>query len=378
MSAESVPLLRPAVPGQAMPPTNDRKPDTRPPAPDDTATMPAVEPATPAEATPAESSPEAPADAESAPAAPAADAEPAPEAAAAAQAPEAPPVTAPPTATPPTTGAAPSTAAALDELAESLRPAILGVPGQPDQDEVAAALEDAGVTDQSARQSFGQPDLFALAGRLLPRLARPRRPANADLAPLRQAPPPRRHAVAPLRLDLSGLLALRLAPARLAGAAGLVAAAWWLRAPAAAVLPAVAAVPLAELLLAWRLGYARWGLGYHDSATGWRGHLRRTGRLTLIALAVPLLLAAGLAGAASHVSRLVPVATGLLAAGGYPLLLLFTARRRFLAGASLIALTVAGTVLTHPSLPRMGVLAGGYVAGLALTAYVLLDPRSRD
>ena len=364
MSAESVPLLRPAVPGQAMPPTNDRKPDTRPPAPDDTATMPAVEPATPAEATPAESSPEAPADAESAPAAPAADAEPAPEAAAPTQAPEAPPVTAPPTATPPTTGAAPSTAAALDELAESLRPAILGVPGQPDQDEVAAALEDAGVTDQAARQSFGQPDLFALAGRLLPRLARPQRP--------------RRHAVAPLRMDWPGLLALRLAPARLAGAAGLVAAAWWLRAPAAAVLPAVAAVPLAELLLAWRLGYARWGLGYHDSATGWRGHLRRTGRFTLIALAVPLLLAAGLAGAASHVSRLVPVATGLLAAGGYPLLLLFTARRRFLAGASLIALTVAGTVLTHPSLPRMGVLAGGYVAGLALTAYVLLDPRSRD
>jgi hypothetical protein len=255
--------------------------------------------------------------------------------------------------------------ASLDDLAAALRPAISGAPGgAPDPDEVAAALEDVGLTDQSARQSFGQPDLFALARRLLPRLA--------------LAPRPRRHAVAPLRLDWSGLLRPRLAPARLAGAAGLLTAALWLRVAPAAVLPAAAAVPLAELLLAWHLGYARWGLGYHDSATGWRRHLRRAGLLTLLALTLPLLLAAGFAGAATHRPGLVPLATGLLASGGYPLLLLLTARRRLLAGASLIALTAAGTALAHPSLPRMCMLAGGYLAGLALTTYAVLDPRTRD
>jgi hypothetical protein len=279
------------------------------------------------------------------------------------------PVAAPVAATEPVAAAQPveagEPAAFLDDLAAALRPAVSSAPGGvPDPDEVAAALEDAGLTDQSARQSFGQPDLFALARRLLPTLA--------------LAPRPRRHAVAPLRLDWSGLLRPRLAPARLAGAAGLVAAAWWLRVPPAGILPAAAAVPLAELLLAWHLGYARWGLGYHDSATGWRRHLRRAGLLTLLALTLPLLLAAGFAGAATHRPGLVPLATGLLASGGYPLLLLLTARRRFLAGTSLIALTAAGTALTHPSLPRMCLLAGGYLAGLALTAYAVLDPRSRD
>jgi hypothetical protein len=251
----------------------------------------------------------------------------------------------------------------LDELADTLRPTMTGAPGAPDADEVAAALENAGLTDQSARQSFGQPDLFALAGRLLPRLARSTRP--------------RRHAVEPLRLDWSGLLRPRLAPARLSTAAALFLAAWWLDAPPAALIPAALAVPLAELLLAWHSGYARWGLGYHDSATGWRHHLRRSAWLTLAALAVPLLVAAGLAGAARYRAGLVPVASGLLAAGAYPVLLILTARRRFLAGASLIAVTAAGTALTHPSLPRMGLLAGGYLAGLVLTTYAVLDPRSR-
>jgi hypothetical protein len=260
--------------------------------------------------------------------------------------------------------AQPATGVALDDLVGALRPAIARAPTA-DPDEVAAALEDAGLTDQAARQTFGQPDLFALAGRLLPRLARS--------APTR----PRRHAVPPMRLDWSGLLRPRLATPRLIAAAGL-AAAWWLRLPAPAIVPAAAAVPLAELLLAWHLGYARWGLGYHDSGTGWRRHLRRTGLLTLAALAVPLVVAAGLAGAATHRTGLVPVASGLLAAGGYPLLLLLTARRRLLTGASLIAVIAAGTALTHPSLPRMGLLAGGYLAGLALVAYAILDPRSRD
>ena len=251
----------------------------------------------------------------------------------------------------------------LDQLADTLRPAIAGAPGATDADEVAAALEDAGLTDQSARQSFGQPDLFALAGRLLPRLARARGP--------------RRHAVEPLRLDWSGLLRPRFAPARLLTAAGLVLAAWWLKVPPAALIPAAAAVPLGELLLAWHCGYARWGLGYHDSPTGWRHHLRRAAWLTLAALAVPLLVAAGLAGAARHRAGLIPVASGLFGAGAYPLLLILTARRRFLAGASLIVATGAGTALIHPSLPRMGLLAAGYLAGLVLTTYAVLDPRSR-
>jgi hypothetical protein len=254
--------------------------------------------------------------------------------------------------------------AALDQLAASLRPALGGVPGAPDPDEVAAALEAAGLTDQSARQSFGQPDLFALAGRLLPRLARATRP--------------RKHAVAPVRLDWSGLLRTRFAAPRLVAAGALVVAALWLRVPMVAVLPTLVAVPLAELLLAWRLGYVSWGLGYHNSSRGWRAHLRRSGMATLMALTVPLLLAAGVAGAATHRPGLVPLACGLAAAGGYPLLLVLAARHRLLTGVSLVAVTAAGTVLIHPSLPRMGLLAVGYLVGLGLTAYAVLDPRSRD
>jgi hypothetical protein len=320
VTAESTPVLRPPVPQQVAPvepAARVRRAGTAAPA--EPATPPPAEPAKPVAVEPAGPAPAGP------------------------------------------SAEAPS----LDDLAATLRPAISGAPGgAPDPDEVVAALEDAGITDQSARQSFGQPDLFALARRLLPRLA--------------LAPRPRRHAVAPLQLDWSGLLRPRLAPARLVAAAGLVTAVWWLRVPPVAALPAAAAVPLAELLLAWHMGYSRWGLGYHDSGTGWRRHLRRSGLLTLLALTLPLLLAAGFAGAATHLAGLVPVATGLLASGGYPLLLVLTARRRFLSGASLIAVTAAGTVLTHPSLLRMGLLAGGYLAGLALTAYAILDPRGRD
>jgi hypothetical protein len=251
----------------------------------------------------------------------------------------------------------------LDGLAARMRPAL---DGNPDADEVAAALEAAGLTDQSVRRDFGQPDLFSLAGRLLPRLARVTRA--------------RRHAAAPVRLDWSGLGRPRLVPARLAAAAALGAAAWWLgtRADPAVVVPVVAGIPLADLLLAWRAGYTGWGLSYHDSAAGWRTHLRTVGRLTLAALATPLLVAAGLAGAATHRPGLLGVATGTLAAGGYPMLLVLTARRRFLAGASLVAATAAGTLLTHPSLPRMCLLAGGYLTGLGLVAYAVLDPRSHD
>lgn len=253
---------------------------------------------------------------------------------------------------------------ALDQLAASLRPALGGVPGTPDPDEVAAALEAAGLTDQSARQSFGQPDLFALAGRLLPRLARATRP--------------RGHAVAPIRPDWSGLLRPSLAAPRLFAAAGLVVAALWLWVPMVAVMPTLLVVPLAELLLAWRLGYVSWGLGYHNSSRGWHAHLRRSGMVTLAALTAPLLVAAGVAGAATHRPGLVPLACGIAAAGGYPLLLVLAARRRLLAGVSLAAATAAGTVLIHASLPRMGLLAIGYLAGLGLTAYAVLDPRSRD
>jgi hypothetical protein len=100
--------------------------------------------------------------------------------------------------------------------------------------------------------------------------------------------------------------------------------------------------------------------------------------VTLAALTAPLLVAAGVAGAATHRPGLVPLACGIASAGGYPLLLVLAARRRLLAGVSLAAATAAGTVLIHPSLPRMGLLAIGYLAGLGLTAYAVLDPRSRD
>ncbi|HEX8006736.1 MAG TPA: hypothetical protein VF482_09955, partial [Trebonia sp.] len=103
-----------------------------------------------------------------------------------------------------------------------------------------------------------------------------------------------------------------------------------------------------------------------------------SGMVTLTALSGPLLVAAGVAGAATYRPGLVPLACGIAAAGGYPVLLILAARRRFLAGVSLMAATAAGTLLVHGSLPRMALLAIGYLAGLGLTAYTVLDPRSRD
>ena len=255
----------------------------------------------------------------------------------------------------------------IDDLAARLGAACAGAV---DADEVAAVLEAIGITDQVARRGYGQPEVFALAGQVLRRVGG-------------QAPAP------PVRWDWRGLLRPPLLAVRLVVAAAIGGAGWWLG--PTTVLPALVAVPLAELLVAWHRGHARWGLAVYDTVAAWRRHLRAIGWATLTALVAPLLVAVALAGAGRGMPPDLPqapggllrAAVGVLIAGGYPLLLLLAANRRTGAAVLLTCLAVGGTGpvagawpgVAHGPRLAVSVLAAAYLTGLVLTAAVLFDPR---
>ncbi|GIH13589.1 hypothetical protein Raf01_17610 [Rugosimonospora africana] len=250
----------------------------------------------------------------------------------------------------------------LDELVDRLRATDVV-----DQDEVAAFLEESGITDQVARGRYGESDVFALAERVHARLwVRPHR---------------RRHAAAPVRWDWQGLRRPSLLGIRLVAVAILAGTGWW--AGATALLPALLGVPLAELLAAWHRGHVRWGLVSYDSALAWRRHLRALGWATLAVLAPPLVAGVALAGTVS-LPRPLPapaapdgplaVAVGVLVAGGYAVLLVLAARRRLVAGTALAAVCCLSVVLVHPAPVRVAVVAAGYLAGLVIAAYAVFDP----
>jgi hypothetical protein len=249
--------------------------------------------------------------------------------------------------------------------------------GVVDADEVAAFLEESGITDQVARRAYREPDIFALAERLHARLW--------------AHPVAARHAAAPVRWDWRGLGRPPMLAVRLVAAAALAGAVWWLG--FAALVPALLGVPLAESLAAWHQGHVWWGLVSYDTTLAWRRYLRGLGWTTLAALTPPLLAGVALAvlalagtsgrswhrladpltpGAAG--AGLLTLATGVLLAGGYGVLLLLAARRRVLTGAALAVGCAACVALTDPTPARVALVAAGYAAGLAVAGYAVFDP----
>jgi hypothetical protein len=241
-----------------------------------------------------------------------------------------------------------------------------------DADEVAAVLEAAGIGDRAARQTYRQPHVFALAEQVYKRLG--------------ACGPPGRHAAAPVRWDWRGLGRPALIGTRLILAVAITVAGLWLG--SSAVLPALVAVPLAELLVSWQQGHARWGLAAYDTVAAWRRHLRAVGWATLTALVPPLLVAVALLAASSRLPADLPQAgpgllragTGMLLGGGYALILLLAACGRPVTAAGLmLAATGAAVLIRHTvpaPAPQVGLLAIGYLAGLVVAAYTVLDPRS--
>jgi hypothetical protein len=251
----------------------------------------------------------------------------------------------------------------FDELTERLR-----ATGAVDKDEVAAFLEESGITDQVARGRYGEPDVFALAERVHAGLCV--RPAGS------------RHTAAPVRWDWRGLLRPPLLGARLVAAAALSGTAWW--SGTIALLPVLIGVPLAELLVAWHRGHVWWGLISYDSTLAWRRHLRALGWATLAVLVPPLLAGAALVGAvlagfthpvpAATGAGLLALASGVLVTGGYAVLLVLAARRRLVAGTVLSAGCCLSVVLAHPAPVRVALVAAGYLAGLVIAAQAVFDP----
>jgi hypothetical protein len=232
-----------------------------------------------------------------------------------------------------------------------------------DRDEVAAYLEESGITDQLARGGYQEPDVFALADRVHARLWV--RPAG------------RRHAAPQVRWDWHGLRRPSLLFVRLVALAVLAGTGWW--AGTVALLPALVGIPLAELLVAWHQGHVGWGLVSYDSALAWRRHLRALGWATLAMLVPPLVAGAALAGSVPPPARAAgagspALACGVLAAGGYALLLVLAARRRLVAGTALSAGCCLAAVLVHSGQVRVAVLVAGYLAGLVIAAQAVFDP----
>ena len=175
----------------------------------------------------------------------------------------------------------------------------------------------------------------------------------------------------------------RLVAARLVAAAGFVAVGWG---RPSLVLPALLAVPLAEVLVVWHAGQARRAVATHDDPRAVAGHLRALGRRTLLALVPPLLLASALFAVAAHPPAGRPLAhataahaaVGVLCAGGYALLLLLAAGGRLGRALTLVGLTAAGLAVGRSGVPYVGLwpALGGYLAGLVVAAVALFDVRT--
>ena len=246
--------------------------------------------------------------------------------------------------------------AQVDRLAAAVR---LRVPRPVDRDEVAVVLESTGFTDEVATRGYRQAGVFALAEQVLRRAC----PG--------WAPSPAR-----ARADWRLLGRAEVMLARLVAMVALGAVGW--RYGWAAALPVLPAVPLAELLVAWHGGQARYGFASYDERALLVRHLRAVGWRALLALVPPLLVASALLAVAGHLPAGRPLAevtaahaaAGVLSAGWYGLLLLLAARHRLLGG-----LAVAGGCVGLVPVGGLWTFVGGYVLGLVLVALALFDPR---
>lgn len=190
-----------------------------------------------------------------------------------------------------------------------------------------------------------------------------------------------------------------------------------------AVLPLLAAIPLVEIFVGWHLSRVALGLDTYDDHRAYRRHLRRVAGLSIVLLLPPLLSGVVLATAADHLPMrlsdhadvrtvLLALASGVLLAGVFAMVLLLSTRR-WLATAALLAtapaglavgLTFYGTPAALAGVPRpLAAPTDGaplfdcvltctasesllpnavlsltvvFVLGLSVSAYALFDPRS--
>lgn len=199
-------------------------------------------------------------------------------------------------------------------------------------------------------------------------------------------------------------------------------------ATAPAALPLLAAVPLLEVFVGWHTARLSVGLDAYDDHRAYRGHVRQVAMLTVGVLTPPLLAGIALATASSRLpfqlvhhpdaaALALALATGVLLAGVFAVVLLLATRRRLGAAAALAAapnLLAIGLTLWPPAVhtgasglagpvfhPATGGTGGSlsrcaescvtgeallpnaalaltvvYAVGLAVTAYILLDHRS--
>lgn len=171
----------------------------------------------------------------------------------------------------------------------------------------------------------------------------------------------------------------------------------------ATLVPLLLAVPLAEIWIAGHLRRHTDALTRFDDRDAYLRHLRRSAAATLAAALPPLVAAAALAGTAHRLpyrlsehpdapALLLAMAGGVLLAGVVATSWLLAARARPWPAAAVISGAALGTLALHTSVPGLAAtslsgwgqplpalvvaLAIAYVAGLALTAMVLLDSRS--
>jgi hypothetical protein len=166
-----------------------------------------------------------------------------------------------------------------------------------------------------------------------------------------------------------------------------------------AALPLLAAVPLLEVYVGWHTARVAVGLDAYDDHRAFRRHVRRVATVTIAVLLPPLFTGVAFGAAAGRLplrlsdhpdvrNLVLALASGVLLAGVFGVVLLLATRRRLGAAALIAAAPVtlsAGLNRYGPPpglssdalLPiTVGVLAAVYALGLATVTYALVDPRS--
>jgi hypothetical protein len=166
-----------------------------------------------------------------------------------------------------------------------------------------------------------------------------------------------------------------------------------------AALPLLAAVPLLEIFVGWHTARVAVGLDEYDDHRAYRRHLRGVALCTIVVLLPPLFAGIAFGAAADRLplrlsdhpdarALVLALASGVLLAGLFGVVLLLATRRRLGTAALLAAAPATLTAgiagrddpahLTGAAvLPTaVAVLAAVYAVGLATATYALFDPRS--
>jgi hypothetical protein len=161
-----------------------------------------------------------------------------------------------------------------------------------------------------------------------------------------------------------------------------------------AALPLLAAVPMLEVYVGWHTARVSVGLDAYDDRHAYRRHLRWVATVTIGVLVPPLFTGIALTAAAPRLpmrlsdhpdarALVLALASGVLLAGVFALVLLLATRHQLVAAVGLAAAPVTAAVCLTAAGPPAGLLrntvsalAAAYVVGLALATYTLFDPRS--